>query len=48
MFIDNEKSIGVNPFLLRKSEITIKKVNYAFDAKTTRNNLLKLLRAYQL
>ena len=38
--------IGVEPFKLRKEKRGEKQENYAFDAETTKTNLLKFLRAY--
>jgi midasin len=44
--------LGVNPFLINKTasceEENILKRSYVFEAPTTKTNLMKLLRAYQL
>ena len=46
VFRNDESLIGVGPFsLLKKAS---QAVTYAFDANTTKINLLKLIRAYQL
>lgn len=34
--------------MLPKQEITVKQSGYAFEANTTKNNLMKLLRAFTL
>ena len=41
--------IGVGPFTINKTYDSVQgRGSYAFDAETTKINLLKLLRAYQL
>eukprot|EP00347_Sterkiella_histriomuscorum_P024492 403330924 len=48
-YIDNKQFIGVGQFQLDKvHQNQQQKTSYAFDAETTKTNLLKLLRAYQL
>ena len=46
-FVNTEKEIGVRPFILDK-KATKKSSQFAFDAKTTKSNLHRLLRAFQL
>jgi midasin len=52
VFVDEPTRIGVLPFLLDKIDSEMVEVSqqhiYAFDANTTKMNLQKLLRAYQL
>lgn len=47
-YIETNDVIGVSPFVLGKNSLQASSSNYAFDAHTTKINLLKLLRAYQL
>jgi midasin len=48
-FIENDQAIGVEPFVMEKKVSDMVTFNtYAFDAYTTKINLLKVLRAYQL
>jgi midasin len=47
-YINTVAHIGVTPFVLPKQENTVKQSGYAFEANTTKNNLLKLLRAFTL
>ena len=44
---DTETAIGVNPFFIEKKSAVTNK-SFAFDAKTTKLNLFKLLRAFTL
>lgn len=46
-FVNEEDKIGVWPFLIEK-RLGASGSDFAFDAKTTKSNLHKLLRAYQL
>lgn len=46
-FISNDQQIGVQPFIIDKRGLN-QESTFAFDAKTTKSNLHKLLRAYQL
>jgi midasin len=46
-FINTEMQIGVHPFVLDKKVGTTSS-QFAFDAKTTKSNLHRLLRAHQL
>jgi midasin len=47
-YINTVAHIGVTPFVLPKQEFSVKQSGYAFEANTTKNNLMKLLRAYTL
>ena len=49
-FVNTEIAIGVTPFLLdkRNTDSNNNVPKFAFDASTTKSNLHKLLRAYQL
>jgi midasin len=44
---DTQKLIGVEPFFIDKKKETVNQ-GFAFDARTTKSNLFKLLRAYTL
>jgi len=46
-FINTDRVIGVQPFMLEKKERALMS-QFAFDARTTKSNLHRLLRAYQL
>jgi midasin (ATPase involved in ribosome maturation) len=45
-YVNNDSMIGVKPFLISKLKQQQAVNNYAFDAQTTKVNLLKLLRSY--
>lgn len=46
--MNSEREIGVLPFKMSKEDGAAADTSYAFDAETTKTNLMKLLRAYQL
>lgn len=46
-FVLNQNEIGVRPYIMDRRQASSSS-EFAFDAKTTRSNLHRLLRAYQL
>jgi midasin len=46
--VNTSTTIGVHPFLLNKISVAATSSKFAFEAMTTKQNLMKLLRAYSL